>query len=313
MGSAAGHETLDIEGDEAVAGKRDGTAAAALALRRPRPRWLVRHVRLLAGLDAVAAAVATLLAQLIIFGLEPTDLAVRSFEVPYAALAFVSVPAWLIVMTTAGCYDLGPLGDSQGEVRRVVSAAAHFVALMAVAYYLVRIEQLGRDFLVVIVPLGTGLTLALRLAARWQLRLLRLRNHAVRTTAVVGSQAGVTRLLDHLATHPGSGITPVAALVPSSEPVLHGHAWDVPIVGTPDDVMTGLAHTDANLLVIAGGYEPGQLRRLTWSLEGTGIDVMVAPTGARPPGGLPTQHLDIRPVAGLPLLYLTPDPVDEPS
>lgn len=297
MGSAAGHDTLDEEGDaEAAAG-----AGSGMPLRRARPRWLVRHARLLAVLDGTAAAVATFLAKLIIFGFEPADLSVRTFEVPYVALAFVSVPAWLIVMTTSGCYDLGPLGDSQGEVRRVISAAAHFVALMAVAYYLVRIQQLGRDFLVVIVPLATGLTLAFRAAARWQLRLLRLRDHAVRRTAVLGSRASVTHLLDHLATHPGSGIRPVAALVPSTEPTLRGDVWELPVVGRPDDVVAGLGRSDADLLVVTGGYEPGQLRRLTWGLEGTGIDVVVAPTGARPSG----LDLDIRPVAGLPLLYVS--------
>jgi FlaA1/EpsC-like NDP-sugar epimerase len=303
VGSASGRETSDIDGD-------DGTAPAGggLPRRRPRPRWLVRHVRLLALLDATAAAAATFLAKLIIFGFEPADLSVRSVEVPYVALAFVSVPAWLIVLTTSRCYDLGPLGDSNGEVRRVVSAAAHFVALMAVAYYLVRIQQLGRDFLVVIVPLATGLTLAFRAVARWQLRLLRLRNHAVRKAAVMGSRAGVGRLLDHLASHPGSGIEPVAALVPSSEadldlprPVLHGDTWEVPVVAAPDDVVAGLNRTDADLLVVAGGYEPGHLRHLTWGLEGTGVDVMVAPTGAHPTG----LDLDVRPVAGLPLLYVS--------
>jgi hypothetical protein len=42
------------------------------------------------------------------------------------------------------------------------------------------------------------------------------------------------------------------------------------------------------------------LRRLTWRLEGTGVAVMVAPTFA----GLAGPRLDVRPVAGLPLLYV---------
>ena len=50
--------------------------------------------------------------------------------------------------------------------------------------------------------------------------------------------------------------------------------------------------------------EPGELRRLAWQLEGTGVDLVVAPQLTDIAG--PRVH--IRPVEGLPLLY-----VEEPT
>ena len=54
----------------------------------------------------------------------------------------------------------------------------------------------------------------------------------------------------------------------------------------------------------AAGSEPGELRRLAWQLEGTGVDLVVAPQLTDIAG--PRVH--IRPVEGLPLLY-----VEEPK
>jgi len=54
----------------------------------------------------------------------------------------------------------------------------------------------------------------------------------------------------------------------------------------------------------AASTEPGELRRLAWQLEGTGVDLVVAPQLTDIAG--PRVH--VRPVEGLPLLY-----VEEPT
>jgi hypothetical protein len=78
--------------------------------------------------------------------------------------------------------------------------------------------------------------------------------------------------------------------------------------GTGDDgdrrqsarVVAALARSRAATLIVAGGLPHGQLRDVAWSLEGTGVELLVTPAPAEI-GGLRSH---IRPVAGLPLLYL---------
>jgi exopolysaccharide biosynthesis polyprenyl glycosylphosphotransferase len=63
-------------------------------------------------------------------------------------------------------------------------------------------------------------------------------------------------------------------------------------------------HADTVAVCGAASTEPGELRRLAWQLEGTGIDLVVAPQLTDIAG--PRVH--VRPVEGLPLLY-----VEEPT
>ena len=72
------------------------------------------------------------------------------------------------------------------------------------------------------------------------------------------------------------------------------------------DVLGLVRELGADTIAVCGsaGAEPGELRRLAWQLEGTGIDLVVAPQLTDIAG--PRVH--IRPVEGLPLLH-----VEEPK
>jgi FlaA1/EpsC-like NDP-sugar epimerase len=282
------------------------TTVNGTVVRRETPRWLHKHVQILAMLDALAAAAATIASKALAFGLgSAADLHVRSVHIPYAALMVVSVPTWVAVLATSRCYDVGPFGTGNGEARRVVSAGAHFVAVLAVAYYLLHLQNLGRGFLAAIVPFAIGFTLLGRALARYQLRIQRQHGHATRQAVVMGLPRNTGLLLDHLAANPYTGIAPVLVAVPGGEPQLQmqsdtGALHVTDALDDVPDVLRTLTATDADLLIVTGGMTGSALRKLTWRLEGTGVAVMVAPTVA----GLAGPQLDVRPVAGLPLLYV---------
>jgi FlaA1/EpsC-like NDP-sugar epimerase len=279
----------------------DGTV-----VRRAAPRWLHKHVQLVVLLDALAAAAATMASKALAFGLgSAAELHVRSVHIPYAALMVVSVPTWLAVLATSRCYDIGPFGTGNGEARRVISAGAHFIAVLAVAYYLLHVQNLGRAFLAGIVPFAIGFTLLGRALARYQLRRQRIHGHATRRAVVMGLPRNTAMLLDHLAAHPHTGITPVLVAVPGGESSLETRTSTAELhvideLADVPDVLRALTATGADLLVVTGGMTGSDLRTLTWRLEGNGVPVMVAPTVA----GLAGPQLDVRPVAGLPLLYV---------
>jgi FlaA1/EpsC-like NDP-sugar epimerase len=288
---------VDVVPREAGGRHRDEPAGTSSTSR---PEWLHRRVLALVVVDAVAISIATWMSKLLSFGSGHDVLQVRGVHIPYDALAAAMIPAWLTVLGMCRAYDIGPFGTDSAEMRRVVSAAAHFLALIAVGYYLLHLQRLGRGFLIVIIPLATGLTLIGRFAARGWLQRRRTRGHMVRRAILLGPRRQAEALAAHLIAHPSSGIRPIAGLVPDAPDALVTSGRSIPVVGTPDHVLEALAATKADLLLITASLVPGELRKLTWQLEGTGIDVIVAPTMGRDIA----PRFDVRPVAGLPLLYI---------
>lgn len=278
-----------------VNGDRPATTGASAS----RPGWLRQHVALRLALDTVAVGTATGLAKVWSFGLEPAELQIRSVTIPYVALALAIVPGWLAVLAVTGAYDLGPFGLAPGEHRRVVRAGANFLALVAVAYFVLHIEKLARGFLMALVPLAVLLTLAVRAVARWHLKAQRARGQAERRAVVVGSRRSVGDVVRHLGQRPGSGLVVVGACVPGPvEPMLAADGR-VPVLGGTDAVLSALERSGADTVVFTGSLALGHVRSLAWKLEGSGIDVFVVPALTER-----ATALDVRPVAGLPLLYV---------
>jgi exopolysaccharide biosynthesis polyprenyl glycosylphosphotransferase len=81
---------------------------------------------------------------------------------------------------------------------------------------------------------------------------------------------------------------------------------DIPVVASVTDVLATAEDLGADPVVVTAGpgMSPEALRRLSWELEGTGINLIVAPALLDVAG----PRISVRPVAGVPLLH-----VDEPE
>jgi FlaA1/EpsC-like NDP-sugar epimerase len=262
-------------------------APVALAHVR-RPRWLAGYVGALVAADAAAMGAATLTAKVSWFGFDSDPLLVRSITIPYNALAVATVPLWLVLLALTGAYDVGPTGVTRGHWKLVIRAGAQLLAVMAVAYYVLHLALLGRGMLVALIPLAVVFTLAARAVAAACLAYLRRRGRVCRPALVIGRRRGAEALVTQLQVRPSSGLTVADVLI--LDP---GHA-------TLREITAGLARTQAEVLVVTGGLARGQLRDVAWALEGTGIELLVTPAPAEMEG----LRTEIRPIAGLPLLYL---------
>lgn len=319
------------------AGGAGRASAAALAdLRVPRPRWLRRYTAALVVIDAAAMAAATLTAKISWLGINPEELEIRGFSIPYLALVLVTVPTWLVLLALAGAYDLGPFGANAGSWTRIVRAGAQLLAVVAVAYYMAHLATLGRGVLAGTIPLAVILTLAGRAVAGAWLTALRRRGRARRSALLLGSRRSIDAFVDQLAAAPGAGVHVVGVQVISepeaAEPPTHATPQrDRPVPdhrdgddpepggtrrngarhaapGTvrpgpqphPLAVSAALARRRAETLIVTGGLAQGRLRDIAWLLEGTGVELLVTPT----PADAEDLRSEIRPVAGLPLLYL---------
>jgi exopolysaccharide biosynthesis polyprenyl glycosylphosphotransferase len=126
----------------------------------------------------------------------------------------------------------------------------------------------------------------------------------VHRVLAVGSPDHVGNLATELTREIYAGLSVVGACLPL--PDGQPRVGDVPVLGSLTQVRAALAASDADTVAVCGG--PGMssdvLRQLSWELQGTGIDLVVAPALVDVAG----PRVSIRPVAGLPLLQ-----IDEPE
>lgn len=270
------------------------------------PAWQRRYSLSLVVLDVFTLSIAALLAQVLRFGSVETFLQVGGEAVAYPVVAISMVSAWLGVIALGGGYSPAVVGVGSEEFRRVFNAAVRFLALAAVVFYATGLE-VARGFVGGFVVVATVLNCVGRYLARRWLHRRRAQGRYLHRVVVVGTIEAASDLASHLLRSAYAGYTVVGACV--SAPV--GSLWvgdrRIPVLGLPGEhTIDALATVQANVLAIAGdsALAPGGLRALAWQLEGTGIDLIVAPAVTDVAG----PRIAIRPVAGVPLLH-----VEEPQ
>ncbi len=260
----------------------------------PPARWERVHVRRIALTDAAAILLGVIGSDLIRFGSASNEVV---SGVTYHVVAALLVPIWVLALGAGRCYEPRFVDAGGDEMRRVFDTCARLAVGVVLVAYVTHVS-LSRGYLALALPGTTALLLAGRLANRRWLAARRRAGQAMRRTLVVGSHASVTPLLGRLNRYPASGFTAVGVCVP--EPVRTVAA--VPVVGTPQAVVEALVATGADsVMVTASDALPADaLRHLAWRLEGTGVDLIVAPSLTDVAG----PRISVRPVAGLSLLHV---------
>jgi exopolysaccharide biosynthesis polyprenyl glycosylphosphotransferase len=288
----------------AVAPGRTGAGAAAAApvagvlrTRVWRSRWTVG----LAAVDTLLLAAALAVALLLRFGVEATA-AVRLGGPSYALVAAAIGAGWALSLAVAGAYETRHLGTGAEEYKRVAVGTLRLWAAVAIGCYAAKL-QVARGFVVVAMPLGLLLLLAGRAVARRVLVLARARGRSLHRVVVVGDRLAAVGLAAELRRERAAGFQVVGACVP--EPgIRFRDADELPVLGTLDDVPSVVRAYDADTVAVAPAVPSEAVRRLAWGLEGSGVDLVVAPSVVDVAG----PRVSVRPVAGLPLLH-----VDEPE
>ena len=261
-------------------------------LAEQRRRWERAYVRRLVVLDALAAATAGAVALLAEFG--------AFSQAPGYRIAAALFPlGWVAALTIGHAYQSRYLGVGGEEYRRVFDSAVRVLAAISVLVLAVGYDP-ARGFVVLIFPLTAALTLLGRYVSRRLLHRARSRGRYRSRVIVVGRERAISEMLGRL--RGGTAYEPVGACVDrSSGPTVDG----VPVVGSSHQIVEALRATGADTVAVAAWSDLSQedLRRLSWRLEGTGVDLLVAPSLTDIAG----PRVTIRPEAGVPLLH-----IDEP-
>jgi exopolysaccharide biosynthesis polyprenyl glycosylphosphotransferase len=269
---------------------------------RPVSTWHRGYAWSLVAVDLVATALASLTAMSVF---AQADAGFRHSPVLFSLVAYVGLPVgWLIILWGHGAYDRRYLGVGTDEFKRTFRASVTVAASVSFLAFAFKIDLSRLSVATTLVGAMVYLMIG-RYGARRVLVVARQHGRAVHRVLLVGTFAEVMDVHRVVTRTPGAGLVPVGIFLIEGYAAGRNAQSPVPVFAGRD-VLSLVRELGADTIAVCGSAsaEPGELRRLAWQLEGTGVDLLVAPQLTDIAG--PRVH--IRPVEGLPLLH-----VEEPK
>jgi exopolysaccharide biosynthesis polyprenyl glycosylphosphotransferase len=259
---------------------------------RIRTSWEAAYMRALLAGDLLAALVAGGAAFFVRFGN-----AVTQYNKLYLLVTGLLPLVLITALLLSRAYERRFLFVGTDEYQRVLRAGIAMTATTAILSYALDVG-LARGYVVLALPLATGVSLALRFVLRKQLHRRRSRGQCLRRVIVVGHELAVTAMARQLSRELYHGLEVVGCCLPPH----HDGDVSMPVYGTFDDVAVAVQAARADTVIVLSCPElDGQiLRRLAWRLEREDIDLIVASSLVDVAGARTT----IRPVDGLPMLHV---------
>src|SRR6478735_8068692 len=282
------------------------TGSPAPKIRRPARRaWSDRYARGLFVADLLCVLWAG-------FGVHvfeppiPTRVSSAPGDLLYVAATAVLAVIWLIALDWSGSRDGTVTGHGPTEYKRVIQASLSVFGLAAIGSFLFDLN-LPRSYVILMLPAGLIALLATRYV--WRRWLFRRRDDGAMMAEVVavGDRHTVSELLADLARSPRAGYRVVGVCVqPDRLDPGSDELGGVPVLGVPSDVAAVATSIGADAVAVtaSAAFSPSAVRRLSWELEGTDTELILAPALTNIAG--PRVHT--QPVAGLPLIH-----VDHPT
>jgi exopolysaccharide biosynthesis polyprenyl glycosylphosphotransferase len=220
---------------------------------------------------------------------------------PYTWMAVCLTAVWPTAVALSGGYAPTFYGIGSEEFRRVVRAGLLLLGGVSVVSYAAQLD-IARSFVVFTIPAVAAATLVARYTTRKWLHHARYRGHCVKRVIAVGRDGAVADLVHRLRTDRHAGMDVVAACVTQPDAAVQLSGSGVPIEGGLDDVLDVVRRLNADAVAVTSASETAAiyLRQLSWQLEGTGIELFVAPGLIEIAG----PRLHVRPFVGLPLLSI---------
>jgi len=240
----------------------------------------------------------------------PTRVSSAPSYLPFVGATVVLGLAWLVALSWSGSRDAKIVGHGPVEYKRVIQASLSLFGLVAIGSYLFQLD-LPRSYLLIMLPAGlAALTASRYLWRRW---LHRRRDHGMDMANVlaVGDRHTLVELLEDLHRAPRSGYRVVGVCL-AGEPQRsdvsgsRGYVAGVPILGAVDNVAEVARTCGADTVAVTSttAFGPSAVRRLSWELEDTEAELILAPALTNIAG----PRIHTKPVAGLPLIH-----VDRPT
>ncbi|MBI5161937.1 MAG: sugar transferase [Micrococcales bacterium] len=300
--------TVDPLRDAGAAFLNENRLAFATAPVRPREsrtatrRALDRYTELVRLLDTLVVLGACVLAMLIRFGVPDPAVPGAEQRISLWAGAAIIAAVWLAALAINRTRDVRVMATDSFEYRRVISATAMVFGVAAIFMFAFDI-RFTRTFFVIALPVGLfGLLLSRRLFRSW-IAAQRRRGRMAMSTVVVGPETDVRQVLSQLGPSTASAYRVVAAVLDEAPSrVIRIGGETLPVSDQIDDIASTVVLHDADAVIVAGQPRGGGdfIKRLSWSLEKTNADLMIASRLADVAG----PRIQFRPAEGLPLMHV---------
>ncbi|WP_263117741.1 sugar transferase [Cellulomonas sp. RIT-PI-Y] len=195
-------------------------------------------------------------------------------------------------------YERQVIGDGHLEFEAVIRGgvlSAAGLALLAVGADV----EVPRTIVFAALPLVVVVLIAARHVARRSLHKRRAAGESMRRTLVVGDASSITGVVQDLRGLPQHGYQIAGVCVPSFDGPMPG--LGVPVLGTVSDVVQVAVDGRFDVVIVTGSELSGQaLRRLSWALQRTRTELVVAPGIVEVFG----PRVSLEPTAGLSLIHV---------
>jgi exopolysaccharide biosynthesis polyprenyl glycosylphosphotransferase len=274
--------------------------------RRRLSRWHRPYTALLLVLDFLAAVLASWISislfEKATSGFTDADKDATWFH----TVTYLLLPlGWLLFLWGTGAYDRRFMGLGTEEFKRVIRASVAVAAGVSFLAFATKTDLSRLSVATALVGAAVLILLA-RLLARWVLHMIRKRmRQAAHRMVLVGTLPETLEVYTAVTRSPAAGLIPVAIHLTDGYAAARGIETPIPVYAGRD-VLALVREVGGDTIAVCGSTnsESGDLRRLAWQLEGSGVDLVVAPQLTDIAG--PRVH--IRPIEGLPLLH-----VEEPT
>ena len=246
-------------------------------------------------LDAGLLATAAIVAWVLVGGvhlLPPSTFGALTWVVPVVVL-------WCGLLQLGGAYSVGRISDIEHDLRGVARASTALGAGVVIFAYAINWE-LSRMLVGVTFGLGLLFLLMSHLVVRRSLQRAHRGGLYLQRVVAVGSRHAIEDLTSVLRRSRWVGLEVVAACVPDTEAwePINSINWVFPPSTLPEVVKdTGAEYV---FLLHGAGESSRHVRRIAWSLEGTGARLAVVPQLTDIAHG----RIRPRPIVGLPLIEL---------
>ncbi|MFL6065711.1 MAG: sugar transferase [Friedmanniella sp.] len=276
--------------------------------RRLDSNWVDQYSRRLLLADSLAVVIAVFVAQILRFGVRSDPLLHPASVISYTAVSMVLAGAWAVALLMVRAREARIVGDGVEEYRRVAHASLGLFAAVAILGFLLRLD-VARGYLAVALPLGVVLLFAGRRICRGWLLRQRASAKCYSKVLVVGSHRAAVAMAQAFEREPLAGYRVVGVCEPgwaNTGKLLDIDGHRVPVLGDQWSVLDAVRRSGANTVAVSNTEALGAegMRALAWDLEATQTNLVVS-SGVVDVAG---PRLQIRPVAGLPMLH-----VDKPQ
>jgi exopolysaccharide biosynthesis polyprenyl glycosylphosphotransferase len=288
---------------------RAKVARTARFTKPPRPAWIRHYTWRLVLTDSIAIVIAVAGSHLLWFGTRAVPLASTltvpradaDLQVTYFLVSGALVLAWLAILKFFGTRDQRIVGSGLTEYARTADAAVRLFGLVAIVALLLNVS-VARGYIITALPIGLFLILFGRWSWRQWLRERRYKGFYLVRVLIVGSVDSVASLATELRRHAYAGYSVVGFLLTDSADDQELKGFGVPVLRGIPNLLETIAAVDSHAVALAAseGLPPRTVRSISWQLEKTGVDMMLAPSLTDIAG----TRIHTRPVAGLPLIYV---------